>query len=562
MPVNTYDRLSFLDNSFLQLETPTSPMHIASCATFKAGPLQTAEGGIDIEKIQNYIASRLYLIPRYRQKLAYVPIENHPMWVDDVHFNIDYHVRHVALPKPGDERQIRRLAARVMAQHLDRQKPLWEIWILEGLANPEHFAMISKVHHCMVDGVSSVDLLNVLLKPEPTDMVEPPPQWRPRSAPSRWQMATEAIRRYAQLPITIARSLPESLQEVGNPDSGFRTSLEALRQTVSTGAWKVSDTPLNNLIGPHRRVDWLTMDLDAVKGVKRRLGGTLNDVVLATVAGALRRFLLRRGVDVAALDFRVMAPVSVRSEQARGSLGNHISGWMVPMPLGEPEPIPRLESIRATTEHLKESKQALSAEVLTQVGAWTPSTLLALGARLAVTALPFNLIVTNVPGPQLPLYMLGARMIDNFGFIPLVDSLCLGIVLFSYAGKLCWGFTGERDLLPDIHDFVEDIEVSFRELSEAPERVEIQTAPRKAARARRRTRPGQRQDVQVKPDQDVGIAAAEAVGTDRPDHAVHAQEPGHPLERPNGAGAPAPALYEHSLAPAPPRERPGRHPFS
>jgi len=175
-------------------------------------------------------------------------------------------------------------------------------------------------------------------------------------------------------------------------------------------------------------------------------------------------------------------------------------------------PIPRLESIRATTEHLKESKQALSAEVLTQVGAWTPSTLLALGARLAVTALPFNLIVTNVPGPQLPLYMLGARMIDNFGFIPLVDSLCLGIVLFSYAGKLCWGFTGERDLLPDIHDFVEDIEVSFRELSEAPERVEIQTAPRKAARARRRTRPGQRQDVQVKPDQDVGIAAAEAVG--------------------------------------------------
>ena len=496
MPENAHDRLSFLDNSFLIMETPTSPMHVAGIATFEAGPLRTADGGIDIDKIRDYIASRLYLIPRYRQRLAHVPIENHPVWVDDEHFNIHYHVRHIALPKPGDERQLKRLAARVMAQHLDRQKPLWEIWILEGLANPAHFVMISKIHHCMVDGVSSVDLLKVLLKLEPTDAFEPPPQWIPRPAPSRWELATDALGRYARLPLEIARSFPQSLQEARDPDSGIRASLNALRQTLSTGMRGVSDTPLNQRIGPHRRLDWLTMDLDTVKGVKHRLGGTLNDVVLATVAGALRRFLQRRGVDVAPLDFRVMAPVSVRTEQERGTLGNRISAWMVPMPLAERDPIRRLANIRKTTERLKSSKQALSAAVLTQVGEWTPSTLLSLGARLATRVLPFNLVVTNVPGPQLPLYMLGARMVDNFGFLPLIDSLCLGVVLFSYAGKLCWGFTGEWDLLPDLHDFVGDIEASFRELSEAPERIEIQVVPRKAAHTRRRTRtrPSQRQD--------------------------------------------------------------------
>ncbi|MBI3784847.1 MAG: wax ester/triacylglycerol synthase family O-acyltransferase [Deltaproteobacteria bacterium] len=495
MRENAYDRLSFLDNSFLLMETPTSPMHVAGIATFEAGPLQTADGGIDIEKIRDYVASRLHLIPRYRQRLMHVPIEHHAVWVDDEHFNIDYHVRHIALPKPGDERQLRRLAARVMAQHLDRQKPLWEIWILEGLADPAHFVMISKIHHCMVDGVSSVDLLKVLLKPEPTDAFEPLPQWLPRPQPSRWELAADALGRYARLPLDLATSFPQSLQEARDPDSGIRANLTALRQTLSSGIRGVSNTPLNQRIGPHRRLDWLTMDLDTVKKVKQRLGGTVNDVVLATVAGALRRFLQRRGVDVAPLDFRVMAPVSVRTEQERGTLGNRISAWMVPMPLGERDALRRLAKIRKTTEQLKHSKQALSAAVLTQVGEWTPSTLLSLGARLATRVLPFNLVVTNVPGPQLPLYMLGARMVDNFGFLPLIDSLCLGVVLFSYAGKLCWGFTGDWDRLPDLHDFVGDIEASFRELAAAPTLLAIQAVPRKAVQTGRRTRTlsGQRQ---------------------------------------------------------------------
>ena len=494
MPTNACDRLSFLDNSFLMMETATSPMHVAGTATFEAGPLQTADGGIDIDKIREYVASRLHLIPRYRQRLADVPMAKHPVWVDDEYFNIHYHVRHIALPKPGDERQLKRVAARVVAQHLDRQKPLWEIWILEGLADPTRFVMISKIHHCMVDGVSSVDLLNVLLKLEATDEFEPPPLWRPRPAPSPWDLATDALGRYTRIPADIARSLPGILQRAGDPDSGIRAVVNAVRETFGTGMRGVSDTPLNQKIGPHRRLDWVTMDLEDVKRVKRRLGGTVNDVVLATVAGGLRRFLLRRGVDVEGLDFRVMAPVSVRTEEERGTLGNRISAWMVPMPLGEPDPTKRLDKIRETTEHLKRSKQAVGAAVLTRVGEWTPSTLLSLGARLAARVLPFSLVVTNVPGPQQPLYMLGAKMVDNFGFIPLIDSLCLGVVIFSYAGKLCWGFTAEWDLLPDLHDFVGDIEKSFRELSALPDRLQVPTVSPKA----HAKRPTRRSAVKVK----------------------------------------------------------------
>jgi len=487
-----YDRLTFLDSSFLLMETPTSPMHIAACATFEAGSLQTADDGIDIDRIRSYIASRLPFIPRYRQRLADTPIGNNPIWVDDEYFNIDYHVRHSALPKPGDQRQLRRLAGRLITQHLDRRKPLWEIWILEGLADPATFVMLSKVHHCMVDGMSGVDLMKVLLTPEPTEDFEPPSLWRPRPVPSGWRLAMDSLQGLARVPMDIARNLPRVLVEATDPDSTLRAGVKLVREVVGAGA-RVSATPLNQDIGPHRRLDWLTMDLADVKAVKRRLGGTLNDVVLATVAGALRRFLRRRRVNLAPLDFRVMAPVSVRSDDEHDMLGNRVSGWTIPMPLHEHDPLARLQYIRGITQGLKDSKQALGAEMLTQVGEWTPTAFLALGARLAVTALPFNLIVTNVPGPQQFLYMLGARMLDNFGFIPLTDSLCLGVVLFSYAGKLCWGFTGERELVPDLRDFVADVEASFGELSALPAPVTGgPTAAGKTAAAQRRRRPTER----------------------------------------------------------------------
>lgn len=467
MPRYAYDQLTFLDNSFLILEGPNAPMHIAGTAMFTGGNLIGAGGGLDIDAIRAFVASRLHLIPRYRQRLAGLPLQGRPVWVDDPHFNIHYHVRHTALPRPGDERQLKRLAARIMSQHLDRSKPLWEIWFVEGLEGGERFAMISKVHHCMVDGMSSVDLLNVLLQLEPSDEIHAAPEWIPRPGPTTMDLAAEAIEQLTALPRSLGETVRRTLQDAQDPRSDLRARLRAVRDSLTDTVRAVSTTPLNRPIGPHRRFDWLRMPLSEIKAVKNALGGTLNDVVLATVSGAIRRFLERHRVDVAELDFRVMAPVSVRSTDERGTLGNRVSAWMVPLPLAERDARRALAAIRQTTEHLKESKEAMGAEVLTQVGEWTPSTLLSLASRMMTRALPFNLVVTNVPGPQLPLYLMSARMLDNYGLIPLTDYLCLGIVLFSYDGQLCWGFTCEWDLLPDLHDFVLDVRAAFAELQAA-----------------------------------------------------------------------------------------------
>jgi diacylglycerol O-acyltransferase len=459
-----YDPLTFLDNSFLIMEGPNSPMHIAGTAMYEGGSLIGPDGAVDIDTIRAYVSSRLHLIPRYRQRLAFLPLRSRPIWVDETHFNIHYHVRHTALPRPGDERQLKRLAARIMAQHLDRSKPLWEIWIVEGLQGGTRFAMISKIHHCMVDGVSSVDLLNVLLQPAPSLDVKDPPSWIPRPGPTTLDLAGEALGQLVRLPYEVGRGVQDALRDAQDPRSDLRARLRALRDTFSSGIRTVSSTPLNRPVGPHRRFDWHTMDLAQVKAVKNALGGTLNDVVLATVNGAVRRFLERHRVNVDTLDFRVMAPVSVRSADARGTLGNRVSAWMVPLPLDERDPRAAVSRIRETTGELKEAKSALGAEALSQVGEWTPSTLLSIGSRMMLRALPFNLVVTNVPGPQVPLYLLDAKMIDNYGLVPLMDYLCLGIVLFSYNGQLCWGFTCDWDLLPDLHDFVQDVDAAFAEL--------------------------------------------------------------------------------------------------
>lgn len=478
-----YDRLTFLDNSFLLMERENTPMHIAGTATYDAAALTKPDGGIDIDRIRAYIESRLHLIPRYRQCLQHSWFHSAPIWVDYPHFNIHYHVRHAALPKPGDERQLKRLAARIMSQHLDRSKPLWEIWIVEGLDDGKRVAMISKIHHCMVDGVSSVDLLNVLLTAQPTEDFAPAPKFLPRPAPGELDLLLEAAGTVARLPFEVGQTVTDLVGQVRDPLSDIRARFRALRELMDTG-FGVSETILNQPVGPHRRFDWLKMSLAEIKGVKDGLGGTVNDVVLATVAGAVRRFLERHDTNCETLDFRVMAPVSVRSTDERGALGNRVSAWIVPMPLGEMDPRRRMEAIRATTSHLKEAKQAAGAEILTQVGEWTPSTILSLASRMAARALPFNLVVTNVPGPQVPLYLLGARMHDNYGFVPLMDGLGLGIVLFSYAGSLCWGFTCDWDLLPELHDFVLDIEASFRELQKAAAEcvaASVAAPPREAA---------------------------------------------------------------------------------
>jgi WS/DGAT/MGAT family acyltransferase len=466
MPNYAFDRLSVVDNSFLAIEGPHTHMHVGAVTIFDAGPLVTPEGGIAIERVREYIAARLHLIPRYRQRLANVPLGTRLVWVDDDHFNIHYHVRHTSLPRPGDERQLKRLAARIVSQHLDRAKPLWEMWIVEGLEGGR-FAMVAKTHHCMIDGMSGVDLMAVLLGATADTTVPEAPNWIPRPAPSAFALFRDEWLRRLGEPLAALREISCSFGDLRDAFSSFYENLTAAGETLGSGMRSASETPFNRPIGPHRRFDWLTVDLDAIKAVKNRLGGTVNDVVLATVAGALKRFLERRRINVSTLDIRANVPVSIRAAEERGTLGNRIALWMTDLPVAERDPLRRLADVRATTARLKESKQAMGAQVLAAVSEWTSSTLLALAVRLSARSRPFNLVVTNVPGPQIPLYLLGARLRECFPIVNLLANQGLGVALFSYAGRLCWGFTADWDLIPDLHDFVLDVAASFEELAAA-----------------------------------------------------------------------------------------------
>ncbi len=458
-----YDRLTALDNSFLLLEGPNTFMHVSSTALYDAGPLRTADGGIDMTLVKKGIESILHRIPRYRQKLAWVPIEQSPVWIDDADFNLDYHVRHTSLPRPGDDDQLKRLASRIMAQRLDRTRPMWEMWFIEGLQD-DRFAVVSKTHHCMIDGVSGVDLMNVLMQTTPEFEVLDPPAFVPRPAPSDGELLQDEMLRRLRLPLDLVRGARDLWQEVGERRRDLTSRLRAAAETLGTTLRPVSSTPLNQQIGPHRRFDWHTMDLAEVKRVRSQLGGSLNDVVLTIVTGAVRRYLQYRRVDTQDLEFRVLAPVSVRSQDERGKLGNRVSAWILPLPLDAEDPREQLRRISDSTRELKESKSAVGAEALTQVADWTPATLLSLGARNASRLLPFNLVVTNVPGPQVPLYMMGAPMNEIYPQVPLTDRTGLGIALFSYDGRLCWGFNADYEVVPDLARFVAFLRESQEEL--------------------------------------------------------------------------------------------------
>ena len=458
-----------MDRTFLDLESSSYPQHIAATLVFEVGPLRRPLGGIDADRIREYVASRLHRIPRYRQKLAWVPVEGHPVWVDDESFNVHYHVRHASLPAPGDERQLKRLAGRIMSQQLDRGKPLWEMWIVEGL-DADRFALITKSHHCMIDGIAGVDLMTVLLSPDPDEECEPGPRWIPEPAPSSLELlGSEAVRR-ALTPLHAARGVLRALEDPGAAAAEVREQVAALGEALSAGLRSASETPLNREPGPHRRFDWTSFELAPAKEIKHELGGTVNDVVLATVTGALGRFLEQRGVPLAAqrrLDLRAMVPVSVRPSTERGTVGNKIALWAVSLPIGERNPRHRLSAVREVTERLKDSRQALGASVLAALSEWTVPTLLSVATRMAYRFRAANLVVTNVPGPQLPLYLLGARMLASYPMLNLLMNHSLGIAIFSYDGKLHWGVMADWDLVPDLHDFIGHLEASFRELAEA-----------------------------------------------------------------------------------------------
>jgi WS/DGAT/MGAT family acyltransferase len=399
-----------------------------------------------------------------------------PIWVDDPHFNIEYHVRHTSLPHPGDDAQLKALCGRVFSQPMDRKRPLWEIWIVEGLAGGDQFAFVSKNHHAMVDGVSAVNALEVLLRTEPVTDFEPAKPWKPQPPPWWGKLAVDDLTSAVGGAADMLRHAPAVIADVFRPHSEVRASLRGLADLTFKTIRRPTQTPLNQLIGPHRRFDWLSLDLNEIKAIRRACGNCSgNDVVLATVAGAVRRFLEHRGVDAGHTTFRVMAPVSVRPPEARGALGNRVAAWMVPLPIGEIDPRKRLEIVHETTRKLKEEKNALGSELLNEMASWTPSAVLFAMPHLSWWNLPFNLVVTNVPGPAQPVYLLGSKMIMDYGLVPLAEYTGLGIVLFSYDGQLSWGFNADWDLMPDLDVFARYVKAAFRELRDATRPAEVTT---------------------------------------------------------------------------------------
>lgn len=459
-----YDRLTAQDSSFLIYEEPNVNMHVASVSIYKAGPLKTAQGGIDFERIKTAIGNILHRIPRYRQKIMWIQQGKTAAWVDDHQFNLDYHVRHTSLPKPGNREQLKTLASRVTETQLDRERPLWEIYVIEGLEGGDQFALINKIHHSMIDGTSGVELSQVLMSPDPDYVPEEPPVYFPRPTPSKWELLRDEYERFVTLPLKAAGDLRKFMNDSKDLYGELKVRVDALKETLSQ-IGRPSENPLNGPLGPHRIVDWTFMPMQDVKNVRRELNCTVNDLVLATVTGAIRRFFLNRQVRPEDITFKVATPVSVRREHEKGKVaGNRVSSWSVRLPIETADPMQQLKQIHHITHALKESNQALGVEMMMALAEWTPS-LLTLGARAGGAS--NNTIVTNVPGPQFPLYLCGAQMMEIFPCVPLLPNMGIGIALMSYHGKLCWGFNADYGRVSDLASFVKYLRQSFESIAKA-----------------------------------------------------------------------------------------------
>ena len=475
------DRLSAVDASFLAQERQASHMHVGALVIFE-GPPPSREDFVD------HIESRLGLVPRYRQKLAFPRFEmGRPFWVDDPQFNIDYHVRHTALPGPGSLDQLRGLVGRIFSQRLDRSKPLWELWLIQGLESGK-FALISKTHHALVDGVSGVDLSTVLfdLGPVPQEIEGAGDQWTPAPEPSDAELVAEGVKGLLRRPAALAGQAVGALSHPGRTVDEVREAAEAVGEIVWAGLNPAPDVPLNQTIGQHRRLWWVQSELDELKAIKNSLGGTVNDVVLAVVAGALGRWLRERGVRTEGLELRALVPVSIRGEDEHGQLGNRIAAMRGPLPVYAEDPVERLSIVRAGMDGLKESKQALGAEVIAGLQDFAPPTLLAQASRVNFSTRLFNLIVTNVPGPQFALYLLGREMEEIVPVAFLPTDHALAIAIMSYNGKLDFGLLADYDALPDVEAVGHHLEASLAELLEAAQAA--QAAQAAAKKPRRRTK--------------------------------------------------------------------------
>ncbi len=453
------DRLTAVDASFLAQESQNAHMHIGAVMVFEGPPPAYGD-------FADHVRGRLHLVPRYRQKLAVPPLETgRPLWVDDQNFNLEYHLRHTALPEPGSEDQLRALAARIHSQRLDRDKPLWELWLVQGLEDGR-CGLISKTHHAVVDGVAGVDLATVLfdLEPVPAPMPHEGEPWVPQPEPSAAALAARGVKGLVELPFSLAGRAVRAASKPGTSLHVAREAVEGVAEVAWAGLNPAPDTPLNVPIGPHRRLVLIRSELAEFKLVKDAFGGTVNDVVLTMVAGGLRKWLQSRGVRTEGLELRALVPVSIRAAGEHGHMGNRLAVMRGPLPVYVEDPVARLQVVRQAMDGLKESKQAVGAEVLTSVQNLAPPTVLAQASRINFSTRLFNLLVTNVPGPQFPLYALGRKLDDLFpvAFLPRDHSLAVAIM--SYNGGMDFGLLGDFDAMPDLDALGEMFEEARDEL--------------------------------------------------------------------------------------------------
>jgi diacylglycerol O-acyltransferase len=474
--------MSPLDASFLHVEDAVTHMHIGSVGIFEGPPPGPGE-------VQRAIAARLPQVPRYRQKVRFVPLAlGRPTWVDDPHFSLEYHLRRTALASPGGSEELRNLVGRVMSQQLDRAKPLWEMWVAEGLEDGR-WALISKTHHCMVDGVSATDLLSVILSTERDSEQTDTDTWRPDPDPSGAALLAHALAARASSPYEGMRSVLSAVRgprRVARQVAEVTRGLANLRPLLSPTA---AGSSLNGPIGPHRRWDWARARLADVKQVREAHGGTINDVVLAVITNGFRELLLSRGEPVEGRVIRTLVPVSVRADHERGSYNNKVSAMFAELPVEIEDPVERLAALHEQMQHLKGSGQAVAAERLTALGGFAPAMLLALAGRVG-TRLPqsaINTVTTNVPGPQQPLYLAGRRMLEAFPFVPLGGHVRVGVAIFSYDGGINFGVTGDLDSAPDIGVLCRGIEAGLSQLLDAGAEAVPESAGATQRPARRRS---------------------------------------------------------------------------
>jgi WS/DGAT/MGAT family acyltransferase len=473
-------RLTGLDASFLHLEqSGNAHMHVAGVYVFDGPPPP-------YEEFVEALDRRLDLVPRYRQRLAWVPLgQGRPRWVDDPYFNVHYHVRHTALPAPGNEDTLSELAGRLMAQELDRTKPLWEIWLVEGLEGGR-FALIGKTHHALVDGISGVDIATVLFDTsrDPSPVGGPADPWTPRPLPTDAQLLGEALLQRATMPAEIARGVRALFRAPRRAATAARDGLVGVGALAWAGLNPAPETRLNVRIGPHRQYKWVDADLAQFKAIKNALGGTINDVVLSAVTLALGRYLRRHGDDTRGLVLKAMVPVSVRADIERGALGNRVAAMWAPLPVGIEDPGGVFAEVHQAMQELKASGQAVGAQVLTSLTGFAPPTLMSQAARLQSRQRFFNLVVTNVPGPQFKLYLLGRELLAMYPVVPLAEGQALGIAIMSYAGSLGFGLLSDGDALTDLDDLAEDLREAIDELAWAAGADHEPTPPRRTTRQR------------------------------------------------------------------------------